>query len=149
MRVSTHATLRVATNRHERYWLSCTVSTHATLRVATMPEIFHHGTSTVSTHATLRVATLARSFERGAFNRFNSRDPAGRDATGLVFQLITRRFQLTRPCGSRHTGCLRQVWVECVSTHATLRVATQHTGAYRVAPKFQLTRPCGSRRSTA
>ena len=143
--VSTHATLRVATvcalviifrswfqltrpcgSRLHRGWIGCcqsSVSTHATLRVATCPAIFATSHATVSTHATLRVATCTRRV--GC--------PASSVSTHATLRVATFQhsstfadhvFQLTRPCGSRHSP------------------------APTTPPRysFQLTRPCGSRR---
>ena len=97
---------------------------------------------------------------------FNSRDPAGRDLRETKASDGDRKFQLTRPCGSRRktshpterslcfnsrdpagrdiTDLAKKLTV-LVSTHATLRVATGRDMAAVMVQWFQLTRPCGSR----
>ena len=142
--VSTHATLRVATREISKSALADRVSTHATLRVATIAGLKVPLVSNVSTHATLRVATFT-----------------------LQLHHTAKKFQLTRPCGSRRQQSSTHVVHRAVSTHATLRVATS-SDARTVSPagvsthatlrvatgvslancliqSFQLTRPCGSR----
>ena len=101
---------------------------------------------------------------------FNSRDPAGRDLSLVMAASRVVRFQLTRPCGSRlfpavvfgsrlnvSTHATLRVATDArnpdhdipaVSTHATLRVATlRQFYVMQVGVWFQLTRPCGSRRN--
>ena len=99
LKVSTHATLRVATWCQCRGALVQSVSTHATLRVATSATKEWFMSCEVSTHATLRVATSVSPAKCTNESRFNSRDPAGRDVINMSWIARAVGFNSRDPAG--------------------------------------------------
>ena len=108
------------------------------------------------------------TFANSSVSAFQLTRPCGSRPVCQHTRRKCAQFQLTRPCGSRPTPAPTNANPSCVSTHATLRVATFHLffcadarivsthATLRVATHphqqtlillvFQLTRPCGSRR---
>ena len=163
--VSTHATLRVAT----AIALCCGIDELFQLtRPCGSRQTHQRYAAFIFWFQLTRPCGSRRSTAQNgnSFFGFNSRDPAGRDdemamseqhalvsthATLRVATVVTstkprpRQFQLTRPCGSRHSililfdrGQQFQLTRPCGSRPLTASHPMGHC-------MFQLTRPCGSR----
>ena len=100
------------------------VSIHATARVATLADLRDTGQAEVSIHATARVATSSIDQFQQAFQSFNPRHRTGGDSEGHVRNVFAMLFQSTPPHGWRHLDDYYMVQSLAVSIHATARVAT-------------------------